>query len=189
MALPAPPSHAEIVSSGFGTWRLFIGDSTALSYFGSGSAGFWRACWALAAVLPLSVILYLLRPDGTITVGGLLGWSVAIVIAWYGFALAVHYVVPVIDRDERYFDYMIAEYWSSVPALVVQVVALALAVSGLFSEAVSNAINVAAFGATLWLRAQVIRIALDVNWGMTIGLVIAYLMFEGVVLTLFARGV
>ena len=192
MALPAPPSQAEIFASVYGTWRLFIGDQAGLSFFGSGRDGFWRACWALAAVLPLNLMLYALQasgnPEVALSFEGMLRLSVAVVIAWYGFALAVHYALPVIDRDERFFDYMIADYWSSVPAMALQFIAVAIAATGLLSVAAGNTLTVVAFGASLWLRAQVARLALDVSWGMTIGVVVASLMFNGFVAALFARG-
>lgn len=184
MALPPIPSQAEVAASFYGTWRLFIGDRAGLGYFGSGETAFWRACWVLAAVLPLNLLIYLTQVAGTdlsVSLGLLVQIAIAVIIAWFGYALAAWYVLPALDRGDRYFDYMVPEFWSSLPAIIVQFVAIALEQSDLLPGAMGKALTVASFGAALWLRAQVVRLALDVGYGMAVGLVLGGLVFHAIV--------
>ena len=191
MALPTIPSQSEVVASIYGTWRLFLGDKGGLGYFGSGESGFWRSCWVLAAVLPLNLVIYLTQvagSDAPLSVGLLAQLGFAVVIAWYGYAIVVYYVLPVLDRETRYFDYMIPEYWSSVPTIVIQFVAIALSQSDLLPGSVGKVLTIGSFGASLWLRAQIMRLALDVSYGMSVGLVIGSLVFHAMIAAVLIPG-
>lgn len=185
MALPPIPSQAEVAASIYGTWRLFLGDKAGLGFFGSGETGFWRACWVLAAVLPINLVIYLTQAMGTdgapVSVGALAQLGFAVVIAWYGFALAVYFALPALDREGRYFDYMIPEFWSSLPTIAIQFVAIALELSGVLPGSLGKVLTIASFGAALWLRAQIIRLALDVSYGVAVALVIASLVFHALI--------
>lgn len=191
MALPPIPTQAEIAASFYGSWRLFIGDRAGLGYFGTGEDAFWRSCWVLAAVLPLNLLIYVIQASGNdlpVSIVLLAQISVAVVIAWYGYALAVWYVLPALDRSGRYFDYMIPEFWSSLPTIVIQCVAIALEQSDILPGSLGKLLTIGSFGAALWLRSQVMRLALDVSYGMAVGLVIGSLIFHAVVAALVIPG-
>lgn len=191
MALPPVPSQAEIAASVYGTWRLFIGDRGGLTYFGAGETAFWRSCWVLAAVLPLNLLIYVIQASGSdmaVSLGLLVQISIAVVIAWYGYALAAWYVLPALDRSGRFFDYMIPEFWSSLPTIVIQFVAIALEQSDLLPGALGKLLTVGSFGAALWLRAQVMRLALDLSYGVAVGLVIGSLVFHALIAALVIPG-
>jgi hypothetical protein len=184
VALPPVPSQTEVAASVYGTWRLFLGDRGGLGFFGTGRTAFWRACWVLAAVLPINLLIYLIQLvslDRPVALGSLALLGFAVVIAWYGYALLVHYVLPWIDRQERYHDYMIPEFWSSLPTVVIQFLAIALDETGLLPGSTGEVLTIASFGAALWLRAQIIRLSLDVTYGQAVALVIGSLVFHAVI--------
>lgn len=183
MALPPIPSQSEVAASVYGTWRVLLGDRGGLSYFGTGQTGFWRSCWVLAAVLPLNLLIYMIQASASdtpfsLSLLALVGFTV--VIAWFGYALAAYYVLPSIDRAERYYDYMIPEFWSSLPTVVIQFVAIALATSDMLPGSLGKVLTIASFGGALWLRAQIIRLSLDVSYGVSVGLVVGSLVFNAV---------
>ncbi|MDF1794132.1 MAG: hypothetical protein P1U88_19625 [Thalassobaculaceae bacterium] len=189
--MPPIPSQAEAVASVYGTWRLFLGEKDGLGFFGSGVSGFWRSCWVLAAVLPLNLLIYLTQVAGSdvpLSFGLMVQLGFAVVIAWYGYALAAFYVLPTIDRVGRYYDYMIPEFWSSLPTIVIQFAAILLEQSDLLPGSVGKMLTIASFGASLWLRAQIIRLALDVSYGISVGLVIGSLVFHAVIATVLIPG-
>ncbi|WP_420563816.1 hypothetical protein [Thalassobaculum sp.] len=191
MALPPIPSQSEVAASVYGTWRLLLGDRGGLTYFGSGEAGFWRSCWVLGAVLPLNLLIYVIQAsttDAPFSLGLLALVGFTVVIAWYGYALAAHYVLPALDRSERYYDYMIPEFWSSLPVVVVQFVAIALESTGALPGSLGKVLTVASFGGALWLRAQIIRLSLDVGYGVSVGLVIGSLVFNAVLAAMLIPG-
>ena len=189
--MPPFPRQAEIVASVYGTWRLLLGDKSGLGYFGTGPSGFWRSCWVLAAVLPLNLLIFAIQSsaaDAPISLGLLVLVGLTVVIAWYGYALAVHYVLPSVDRVERYYDYMIPEFWSSLPTVVIQFVCIALEMGDLLPGSLGKILTIGSFGAALWLRAQIIRLALDVSYGISVGLVIGSLVFNAVLAALLIPG-
>ena len=191
MALPPIPSQAEVAASVYGTWRLLLGDKRGLGYFGTGQSGFWRSCWVLAVVLPLNLLMVMAQSsadDAPITLGtlALVGFTVA--IAWYGYALAVHYVLPSIDRVDRYYDYMIPEFWSSLPTVALQFIAIVLELSDILPGSLGKVLTIGTFGAALWLRAQIIRLSLDVTYGTAVGLVVGSLVFNAVLAALLIPG-
>lgn len=191
MALPPIPTQAEAAASVYGTWRLLLGDRSGFSYFGTGENGFWRSCWVLAAVLPLNLLIFVIQAsvtDAPLSLGLLALVGFTVVIAWYGYALAVHYVLPSVDRVERYYDYMIPEFWSSLPTVVIQFVCIALETADLLPGSLGKVLTIASFGGALWLRAQIIRLALDVSYGVAVGLVIGSLVFNAVLAAILIPG-
>jgi hypothetical protein len=191
MALPPIPTQAEAIAAMYGTWRLLLGDRSGLSYFAASEPGFWRASWVLAAVLPLNILIFLTRsttengPDASL--GGLAMLIMAVVIAWFGYALAANYALPALDRDEKYFDYMIPEFWSSLPIIFLQFIAIGLAGSGLLPGSIGTFLTVASLGTELWLRAQIIRLSLDLSYGVSAALVVAGLLFHALIAAVFTR--
>ena len=191
MALPPIPSQAEVAASVYGTWRLLLGDRNGLGYFGKGQSAFWRSCWVLAAVLPLNLLMVMAQAsvDGTpLTLGTLALVGFTVVIAWYGYALAFHYVLPSIDRVDRYYDYMIPEFWSSLPTVVLQVIAIVLELSDVLPGSLGKVLTIGTFGAALWLRAQILRLSLDITYGTAVGLVVGSLVFNAVLAALLIPG-
>ncbi|WPZ34947.1 hypothetical protein T8K17_02115 [Thalassobaculum sp. OXR-137] len=191
MALPPIPSQSEIAASVYGTWRLLLGDKGGLSYFGAGEGAFWRSCWVLAAVLPLNLLIFLIQSaavDAPLSFGQLVMVGLTVVIAWYGYALAAHYVLPSLDRSERYYDYMIPEFWSSLPTVVVQFVCIGLETADMLPGSLGKILTVGSFGAALWLRAQILRLSLDITYGAAVGLVIGSLVFNAVLAAILIPG-
>lgn len=191
VALPPIPSQSEVAASVYGTWRLLLGDRGGLGYFATRQSGFWRSCWVLAAVLPLNLLIFMIQSsvtDAPLSLGLLALVGFTVVIAWYGYALAAHYVLPSIDRAERYYDYMIPEFWSSLPTVVVQFVAIALEAGGVLPGSLGKVLTIASFGGALWLRAQIIRLSLDVSYGVSVGLVVGSLVFNAVLAAVLIPG-
>ena len=108
----------EVVYSIFGAYRLAMLDKTGLNYLDRSPEGAIRSFNAALIVLPAYAVLVVLRlwdvlPDVSllrfVTVEGL-----AYVISWTAFPLAMFHISGLLDRSERYFDFLSAYNWSSV---------------------------------------------------------------------------
>jgi hypothetical protein len=174
-ALPPKPTTGEAAAAMYGLWRLFIGQKDGLGYFAASESGFWRACWIVVLVLIAAVVLNamgaLTAESRVLSLGGLALAELRVVVTWFGYALAVYYVLPLLEREERYFDYIVPEFWSSIP-----LVALAI----LFSP-FGNAMAFVLLGGSIWLRVQIIRLSLDLPVGTAIGLTFGAILFEDLI--------
>ncbi len=108
----------EIQVSLYASWRLARGDARGLALFNATIEGFWRSFLAMALVAPLFAILLLLRyGHESVSVGPARFFAVqaiGYIVAWFVFPLIMFYVVQAIDRERRFFTYIVAYNWSSV---------------------------------------------------------------------------
>ncbi len=103
-----------------GALRLAKGDRSALSCFDRSLDGFWRSFRAAIIAYPLYLMLLTMRVSVTEweRSGGLhivTVETIAYVIAWTAFPLAILTVTRWIDRAHRFFDFMVPYNWSQVP--------------------------------------------------------------------------
>jgi hypothetical protein len=72
--------------------------------------------------------------------------------------------------------------------VVIQFLAIALEMSDLLPGSLGKVLTIGSFGAALWLRAQIIRLALDVSYGVAVGLVVGSLVFNAVIAAILIPG-
>lgn len=108
----------EIQVSLYASWRLARGDERGLGLFNTTVEGFWRSFLAMALVAPLFAILMVLRHHVETGSAGPIRFfavqTIGYVVAWFVFPLIMFYVVQAIDRERRFFTYIVAYNWSSV---------------------------------------------------------------------------
>jgi hypothetical protein len=126
-----PPSLTEISMALQGSIQLARLDAGGLKLFNRTPAGFWRSFFAAILTAPLRVYMVLLArqipdtdPLRVITVE-----TISYVISWLIYPFAMLIVVDLIGRRERYFDYMVAYNWASIPQNVLQVLVITIAVA------------------------------------------------------------
>jgi len=183
------PSLAEANHLLRGAWRVFRFDRGGLEHFSNTLESFWQSFWCAVFVAPLWALGLFLRatraaepvaspsPDDIDRLSAALPRIVAVetiayVMAWIAFPLAMAYLVRLLDREERYFGYFTAYNWAIAPQVALTVIAGALLATGLFPGGLGMAIDLAAMGygfGVLWFLA---RHALDLPPG-TAALIVA----------------
>jgi hypothetical protein len=140
-----------------GALRLAKGDRSALSCFDRSLDGFWRSFRAAIIAYPLYLMLLTMRVSVAEweRSGGLhivTVETIAYVIAWTAFPLAILTVTRWIDRAHRFFDFMVPYNWSQV-GLESE--------SGVLAAPAAQTIEVAAAIAVLVYEWFIARVALD----------------------------
>lgn len=166
----------ETVYSIFGAYRLAMLDKTGLNYLDRSPEGAIRSFNAALIVLPAYAVLVVLRlwdvlPDVSllrfITVEGL-----AYVISWSAFPLVMFYISGLLDRSERYFDFLSAYNWSAVIQMGVYLPVVAVADSGLMPTGVDEGLVLAVTMLVLMYQWFIARTTLDINGGSAAGVVL-----------------
>ena len=166
----------EAVYSIFGAYRLAMLDKSGLSYMDRSPEGAIRSFNAALIVLPAYAVLVVLRlwdvlPDVSllrfVTVEGL-----AYVISWSAFPLVMFYISGLLDRSERYFDFLSAYNWSAVIQMGVYLPVVAVADSGLMPAGVDEGLVLAVTMLVLMYQWFIARTTLDINGGSAAGVVL-----------------
>jgi hypothetical protein len=149
-----------------GALRLARGDRGGLSCFDRSLDGFWRSFRAAIIAYPLYLILLSMRVSVAEweRSGGLhivVVETIAYVIAWAAFPLAMLTVTRWIDRAHRFFDFMVPYNWSQVPQSALFVLGGLETESGVLGAPAAQAIDVAAAVAVLVYEWYIARVALD----------------------------
>src|SRR5215470_9878046 len=149
-----------------GALRLAKGDRGGLACFDRSLDGFWRSFRAAAISYPLFLILLMLRVSvAQWERSG--GWyivaveTIAYVISWVAFPLAMLTVTRWIGRAHRFFDFMVPYNWSQVPQSALFVLVGLVSAGGVMSTRASEAIEIGAAIATLVYEWYIARVALD----------------------------
>lgn len=113
------PRGAELWQALYGAWRFALADRNALHYFDLSHRGTWRSFWAAAYCYPAFLLeRWLEVPTDNVASSGLghvlLIESIAYVISWTAFPLAVLALCRGLRREERGFDFITAYNWSIV---------------------------------------------------------------------------
>ena len=124
----------EIASGIYGAWRLARGDVGGIGYFNATLQGFWRSFLAMALVAPLyASVLLLIYEDAADHFEPVRFFSVnaiGYVAAWFVLPLIMFYVVQAIDRERRFFAFVVAYNWSAVVQNFVYIPVVAVAQIG-----------------------------------------------------------
>lgn len=149
-----------------GTLRLARGDRGGLSCFDRSLDGFWRSFRAAALCYPLYLVLLTMRVSvAEWQASG--GWrivtveTIAYVIAWVAFPLAMLTVTRWIDRAHHFCDFLVPYNWAQLPQSVLFVLVGLESESGVLSTPAAQAIEVAAVIAVLVYEWYIARVALD----------------------------
>ena len=149
-----------------GVMRLATVDRGGLSCFDRSVDGFWRSFRAAVIAYPLYLMLLMMR----VTVAewersG--GWhivaveTIAYVVAWVAFPLAMLTVTRRIGRSHRFFDFMVPYNWSQLPQSALFVLVGLETESGVIGAQPAQAIEIVAAIAVLVYEWFIARVALE----------------------------
>jgi branched-subunit amino acid transport protein AzlD len=149
-----------------GALRLAKGDRGGLSCFDRSLDGFWRSFRAAVIAYPLYLMLLMMRVtiaewerSGGFYIIGV--ETIAYVVAWVAFPLAMLRVTRWINRSHRFFDFMVPYNWSQLPQSALFVLVGLQAESQAVSAQPAQVIEIAAAIAVLAYEWFVARVALE----------------------------
>ena len=175
-----------------GALRLAKGDRGGLSCFDRSLDGFWRSFRAAVIAYPLYLILLVMR----VTIaewersGGfyiIVVETIAYVIAWVAFPLAMLTVTRWLNRSHRFFDFMVPYNWSQLPQSALFVLVGLETESGVLGSQPAQAIEVAVAVAVLVYEWFIARVALDTTAAAAVFVVFVDLLL-GVLISHVASG-
>jgi len=152
------PSAAQAKQFLRGSWRLFRFDARGMALLDRTEAGFWQSFWCAALVAPPYVLLLYLRADAEAAMAQRMGlvvadppfWRVAAIetiaylIGWVAFPLVMAYLVPLLDRGQRYFAYIAAYNWCYAQQIALMLAVAALRATGLMPDTLMAAFEIGA---------------------------------------------
>jgi hypothetical protein len=121
---------SETLRALYGTWRIAHGDARGLGYFEYSINAFWRSFLAAAIVFPIFAFLrwhdLADAPQGFPVFRYLTVETIAYVIKWVAFPLAMFHISHMIGRTQRYIAFITVYNWASVLQMAVYLLALFL---------------------------------------------------------------
>lgn len=160
----------------FGAWRLAHFDAGGLQFFENTVEAFWRSFFAALLVLPIYVIMFVLRArvpeitSGPFTV--LVVESIAYVIAWTAFPLAMFYLASHLGLSKSYCRYIAAYNWARVLQITLFVTVAAVAHTGILPRGIAELLSVAVMIAIMSYQWFIARAALEVTPPVAVGIVL-----------------
>lgn len=128
-------SSREAANSLFGAWRLARLDPRGLSLFNTTEAGFWHSFYAAIICVPGYVMMVMLDyADTPLPVSDerlTAVHTIAYVISWTAFPLAMSWGARLLDREQFYVRYIVAHNWANVLEMALFLPATVFAATGL----------------------------------------------------------
>ena len=178
---------AELRWALIGCLRLARGDRGGLAYFDRSLDGFWRSFLSAFLSYPLFLLLLTMRVSlaDWNTAGGvqiILAETIGYVISWVAFPLIMLSVLRWIGREQRFFDFMVPYNWCQLPQSLLFVLVGLESEAGVFSDPISQTIEIAAAIAVLVYEWYIARVALETS-GAAATLVVLVDLVLGVLIT------
>jgi len=167
------PSLSEIADALRGAIRLAQLDAAGLRYFDRTLGGFWRSFFAAVLIAPVRVVLVIWSgevPSGTGLVRAIAVETIAYAVSWLIYPFAMLFVVDLLRRRERYFDYMVPYNWANVPAAGLFLIVAA--VGSLLPDQVYLFVSLMAFVSVLIYQWFIARVGLVVSATAAVALVL-----------------
>lgn len=165
----------ELVSSVYGAFRLAMWRPDGMAYFTVTAQGFWHSFFAAVVVAPGYLFVNAIGTQPAVESAnpihdGII-YVLAYVISWIAFPLAMVPVSELLEREDRYIPYVVANNWATVPQMAL-LMAVAIIRTGLgFGEVLSALFGLVAYGAILVYTWFVARTALNVPGFAAVGVV------------------
>lgn len=108
----------EVARSLYGAYRLARFDPSGMDFFNKTPDGFWRSFFAAAIVAPVYGAFLVARfATGEVTAPAARFMAVEIiayVVSWVLYPILMASLARVLDRENRYMEYIIAYNWAGV---------------------------------------------------------------------------
>ena len=175
----------EIYEGLYAAWRLLLRDRAAIALFDDSTSGFWKSFVSAAMIFPIYVALLLLGIAEFEASRGIFAvillhieFFIIRAVIW---PLAMHYVVQALDRDEKYFLYVVAYNWANVVMNIIYFFAIIILLALPLSAVSRDAIGLVIFIALMIYQIFVTRATLNIHLGSAIGLVVCEFMIHKVI--------
>lgn len=181
-------TRREVAVSLYAAWRLFRRDPTAIELFDGTPSGVVKSFFCAAVVLPGYGLLLGFSPAMNETNAGVFAFTVVnlsgYVAGWAAWPLAMHYIAPLIKRDDAYCRYITAFNWASGPQMLVVLLLYLPVILGLAPLPFLAVANVMALMIVLLYHLFVVRVALRMRPLGAVGLVAAEFFLSHFILSL-----
>lgn len=161
------PSLQEVLAAIYGAWRLFRFDPRGLQLFEDSVPACLRSFFAAVIVAPGFALIRLVDLMGSELTTGFLGIllveTLAYVIIWTAFPLALYYMSRAIGRDSRYLLAVTALNWSVVIQTAILLPVYLVTATGILTPGFVALATLIAFVVTLLYEGYVARAALEVS--------------------------
>lgn len=130
-------SLRDLLAAIYGALRLARLDASGLAFFDNTVESFWRSFWAAAVVAPGYILilgLHMLRQPEDDPWRYMAVQTIAYVIGWVAFPLAMVYISRLLDREDKLFRYIAAYNWFHLVRTAVLVPLALLSATGLPEE-------------------------------------------------------
>lgn len=172
----------------YAAWRLFLRDANAIALFDDTPSGVIKSFFCAAIVLPGYGLILGFSPVMQASEAGLFALIVvnlsAYVAGWTAWPLAMHYIAPLINRDDAYCRYIAAYNWASGPYVLIVLILHIPMFFGLAPPQFLVVVNLVALVIMLFYHLFVVRVALRVRPLAAAGLVIAEYFLGDLILSL-----
>ncbi len=169
------PSLHEIAYALFGTYRFALFDRTAMGYFDRSPDGAFRSFYAALFVLPAYVVLLILRSGDELADVPLIQFlaveTITYVVMWTAYAVIMIDLCRLLARSDRYFGFLCAYNWASLPQITVMMALLALTKLGLLAGSLAGLLELLVMIGILVYQWFITRTALNLPSGTAVGLV------------------
>ena len=170
------PNKHEITAALFGAWRLMRFDAGGMNWFNLTIVGFWRSFFAALPVAPFFALLIYLefhQQAEPVDVGREIFATVLVYgVGWTSVPLVMFLVTKLLGMSRGFVPMMVAYNWTTVPQIILQVLATLPGVIGLVSDELSGALLFAAVIYILVFEWFVIRTALQTTAVTAVGIVL-----------------
>jgi hypothetical protein len=130
-------SLRDLSAGVYGAWRLAWADPRGLAQFDSSERGFWLSFWAAVIAAPAYALVVAINVVGPNDAGAppvddmrlLLVETIAYVIGWTAFPLAMVTVADRLGRGQFYARYIVANNWGGLLEMTAFLPAVAVAAS------------------------------------------------------------
>lgn len=173
---------AEIRRSFAAVWMLFRGERDGLLLLDRTLDGFWRSFAVILLILPINAITMLgvSRTDNSLaSAGELIVEGLPLLVAdWVLFPILLAIAAKPLHVSGTYVSYVVARNWASPLAAAVMTVPIVLQGAGWTDASFTTMLTIVGLVIVIRLHYMIVRLALDVEWGMAFGIVVADFMLS-----------
>ena len=166
----------------FGAWRLARFDAAGLEFFDNTVEAFWRSFYAALVVLPAYAILFALRFHGVAVTSGpvtvFVVESIAYVIAWTAFPLAMFHLSRRLGRSKLYCRYIVAYNWATVLQITLLLIVTGITQTDLLPRGLAALLTMIAMIGIMCYQWFIARSALEVTPPVAVGIVLLDLVIS-----------
>ena len=150
--------------------------------------GFWKSLFAAVLVLPPHVLMTMRNvqdaPEVRYNLGDIITDLLIYVIIWLAYPVLMIAVTKVIDRQERFLDYIVPYNWAMVPVGYFLGVITWLGMFGHVERDTEINLFIIGYAVVTLLLAEIARRQLQIGPFMAFGIVVLDIIFNVVVINL-----